>query len=379
MRETLMIASALAAIGMAGTFALAKPAFADDQLTVTFWGGAAQAAERKAVFEPFAKATGIKLTEDEYNGETAKIRAMVASKTVSWDVVNADHATTMQLCAEGTIETIDWAKLGLDRTKFMSGDKFDCGVPSFWSAVVFAYDRDKLANGPKTIADFFDTQKFPGKRGLRKNPFGFLEWALIADGVAIKDVYTVLRTPEGVDRAFRKLDTIKKDVVWYQAASQSMQLLADGQVVMTSAANGRIYDAVKNSDKHFEIVWDAQVLDGGIWTIPQGTPRRDAAYKFLAFASSPEAQADLTHYVPYGPANKDAIALVDPAILPSLPTAPDHISKALPSDPVFWADKGTSCASALPPGSRSKSKERRAGLPSSSPRRTDEVGERSRW
>ena len=89
--------------------------------------------------------------------------------------------------------------------------------------------RTSCPTGRPTIADLFDLQKFPGKRALQKDPFVNLEWALIADGVAIKDVYKVLGTPEGVDRAFKKLDTIKKDVVWWEAGAQPPQLLADGR------------------------------------------------------------------------------------------------------------------------------------------------------
>ncbi|WP_247486209.1 extracellular solute-binding protein, partial [Bradyrhizobium sp. 193] len=208
MRKTSMAAGAFAVVGLAaGALYPAKPAFAGDQLTVTGWGGAGQAAARKAMFEPFTKATGIKITEDEWSGEIAKVRAMVESRTVSWDVFDGNPTDVLQMCADGLLETIDWKKLGLDRTKFITADDHDCGVPKLASATILVYDKDKLANGPKTIADLFDLQKFPGKRGLLKNPAGNLEWALIADGVAIKDVYKVLKTPEGVDRAFKKLDT----------------------------------------------------------------------------------------------------------------------------------------------------------------------------
>ncbi|WP_407114656.1 ABC transporter substrate-binding protein [Bradyrhizobium sp. LMG 9283] len=340
MRKTLMAAGASAAIGLAAnTLAPAKPAFAEDQLKVTSFGGAYQAALRKAYFEPFTKATGIKITEDEYNGENAKIRAMVQSNTVSWDVVDAWPVWVPILCDEGIIERIDWKKLELDPTKFLGGDMYDCGVPSVTTATVIAYDKDKLPNGPKTIADFFDTKRFPGKRGLAKSAYYKLEWALIADGVAVKDVYKVLNTAEGVDRAFKKLDTIKKDIIWFDTNAQAPQLLADGQVVMVQALNGRIYDAVKNSGKHFEIMWDTQAREFGVWTILKGSPHRDAAYKFIAFASSPQVQANLTHYIPYGPANKDAIALVDPTILPHLPNAPDH-TNAWTVDSAFWNTKG---------------------------------------
>lgn len=341
MRTSLIIVGALAVIGLSVSGLVAiRPAFAGDQLTITGYGGAYQMSQRKAYFEPYAKQSGLKIIEDEYNGESSKIRAMVGTKSVSWDLVDVNSSSAVQLCADGILETIDWKKLGLDRTKITGGDKFDCGVPSIISATVVAYDKDRLPNGPKTIGDLFDTKKFPGKRGLFKSAFGNLEWALIADGVAIKDVYRILETPPGVDRAFRKLDTIKKDVVWWTSGAQPPQLLADGQVAMSSAWNGRIYDAVKNSGKHFEIMWDAQELDWDLWVIPKGGSRLEDAYKFIAFASSPAAQADQTRYISYGPVNQDAIPHVDPAVLPNLPTAPDHMANALLVDPIFWADKG---------------------------------------
>jgi putative spermidine/putrescine transport system substrate-binding protein len=341
MRKTLMIAGTSAAIGLvAGTLGPAQHAFAGDQLTIVSWGGAAQAAIRKAHFEPFTKATGIKITEDEYNGDIAKIRAMVESKTVSWDVVDASGSSAWTMCEQGLLETIDWKKVGLDRAKFGDVGKYDCGVPTHVSATIVAYDKDKLPNGPKTIADLFDTKKFPGKRGLWKSPYPNLEWALVADGVPTKDVYKVLSTPAGVDRAFKKLDTIKKDVIWWTAGAQPPQLLADGQVVMTAAWNGRITDAVKESGRRFEIMWDAAQGGWNYWAIPKGGPRLDDAYKFLAFGGSPKPQADLTRYIPYGPSNKDAMALVDPAVLPNLANAPDHEAIALPTDYQFWIERG---------------------------------------
>ncbi len=331
---TVLFATALLAAS-----AFSTAARAGDELTVTSWGGAYSESQHKAFIVPYI-AAGNKVTEAEYNGEVAKIKAMVEAKSITWDVIDADTATAMQGCAEGALESIDWKKAGLDRSKFIGGDLMDCAVPNIVYGTVFGYDTTKIANGPTTINDFFDTTKFPGKRGMQKNPTVNLEWALIADGADAKDVYKLLATAEGVARAFKKLDTIKKDIVFWESGAQAPQLLADGQVVMTSAWNGRLQGAIDKDKKTFKIVWDHQGLDWDWWTITKGTPKIDAAYRFINFASQPAAMAEQTKYIAYGPANRDAIPNVAPATLPNLPTAPDNLKTAFNVDPHFWADHG---------------------------------------
>ena len=334
------IATLFGAALLSGTALLAvAPAHAADELTITSWGGAYSESQRKAYYEPYM-ALGNKITEAEYNGEVAKIKAMVEAKSISWDVIDVDTATALQGCADGVLETIDWAKLGLDRAKFIGGDLLECAVPTIVYGTVYGYDTTKLSPGPTTVGDYFDLAKFPGKRGMWKNPSNNLEWALIADGVSNEDVYKVLGTPEGVDRAFAKLDTIKSEIVWWEAGAQAPQLLADGQVVMTTAWNGRLQGAIDKDKKPFKIVWDHQGLDWDWWTITKGTPKIEEAYRFIAFASGAAPQADQTNYIAYGPANMDAIANVNVATLPNLPTAPENMKTALVVDPQFWADNG---------------------------------------
>ena len=214
---------------------------------------------------------------------------MVEAKSVTWDVVDVDTQTALAACAEGILETIDWAKLGLDRSKFIGGDQFDCAVPTIVYSTIIAYDTDKLNPGPTSIADLFDLQKFPGKRALQKNPFVNLEWALIADGVPTADVYKVLNTPEGVDRAFKKLDTIKKDIVWWEAGAQPPQLLADGagrhrvglerpHLQCGQEDRQALQDRVGPAGPRLGLVGDSE-----------GRRRRSTlAYKFISFASQPD-------------------------------------------------------------------------------------------
>src|SRR5258708_28932197 len=254
----------------AGGAMVALPSLASAQdLTMVSWGGAYQKSQDEAFVKPFTAKTGAKITAEEYNGEVSKIRAMVQAKAVTWDVVDVDSANVRPACAEGILEQIDYSKV-LPKEQVVKGIPHECGVPNIVYSTIFAYDADKLKDGPTKIADLFDLKKFPGKRALWKNPFGNLEAALMADGVPADKVYATLKTPEGVDRAFKKLDTVKKDVVWWEAGAQPPQLLASGEVVFTQAWNGRIFDANKNGGENLQINWGGQPLGWGLRAGPQG-------------------------------------------------------------------------------------------------------------
>ena len=318
--------------------ALASPVLAEGTISVMSFGGAYQEAQRKAVFETYTAKTGTAVSEQEYGGEIAKIAAMIESGNTTVDVVDVDAPTLLQGCDEGIFETIDWSKIG-PKEDWLEGTTSDCGVGTIVYSTALAYNGATLKDGPKVIADLFDTTKFPGKRGLWKNPATNLEFALLADGVPADQVYEVLSTPEGVDRAFAKLDTIKDSIVWWEAGAQAPQLLASGEVVMTTAWNGRIYNANKEG-KDFRIVWDNQILDSNYWVIPKGAKNIDASMAFIKYAVDPEVLAGTTKYIPYGPVRTSAAEFVTPEDAANLPTSPQNMTVALTLDNAFWADNG---------------------------------------
>lgn len=331
--RTLALSLATLAVSLHGNVAAAQ-----ESLSVMSFGGAYQEAQRKAVFETYTAKSGIKVVEQEYGGEIAKIKAMIESGNTIIDAVDVDAPTLLQGCDEGIFEKIDWAKIG-PREDWIDGTTSECGVGTIVYATVLSYDGVKLPDGPKTIADLFDTQKFPGKRGLWKNPATNLEFALLADGVPAADVYETLSRPEGVDRAFAKLDTIKDSVVWWEAGAQAPQLLASGEVAMTTAWNGRIYNANKEG-KNFKIVWDNQILDSNFWAIPKGAKNVDASIEFIKYSVDPEVLAGITKYIPYGPVRKTAAPFVAPGDAVNLPTSPENLTVSLTLDNAFWADQG---------------------------------------
>jgi putative spermidine/putrescine transport system substrate-binding protein len=310
-----------------------------EELTVMATGGAWQAALHQAWFEPFAKKTGIKFNEQEYTGELGKIKAMVETGNVPIDLVTVETSTVLQGCDAGVLIQLDYSKIA-DRSKFLPGTALDCGVGIDVYGDVLAYDTTVLKEAPTSVLDIFDTKKFPGKRAMRKAPAQNLEWALMADGVPVADVYKVLGTPEGVDRAFKKLDTIKQDIVWWDAGAQPPQLLASKEVVMTTAWNGRIQSAIDHDNRPFAIVWNDQIVEYDMIAIPKGAKNLDLAYKYLAYAAEPEVSAQLGRYIPYGPVLADATPFVPKDVLPKLPTAPDHMKTYLVGDVEFWGDHG---------------------------------------
>jgi putative spermidine/putrescine transport system substrate-binding protein len=324
---------------LAVSVAFAGQAVAKD-LTVISFGGANKAAQVKAFYEPFKKATGTNLVGGEYNGEMAKVKAMVDTKSVSWDVLEVESPELARGCDEGLFEKLDYSKVG-NKADFVPGAVQQCGVGIFVWSTVLAYNADKLKVGPKTWKDFWDVKKFPGKRGMRKGAKYTLEIALMADGVAPKDVYKTLETPAGVDRAFKKLDQLKPNIQWWEAGAQPPQYLASGDVVMSSAYNGRIAAAQKEG-KNLKVVWYGGMYDFDSWAIPKGAKNKDEAYKFIAFASKPENQKVYSQNIAYGPSNKKAVPMIDKALMADLPTAPQNMKDAVKVDVNFWADHSES-------------------------------------
>jgi putative spermidine/putrescine transport system substrate-binding protein len=160
----------------------------------------------------------------------------------------------------------------------------------------------------------------------------------MADGVAPADVYKVLRTPAGVDRAFKKLDQIKPHIQWWEAGAQPPQFLASGDVVMSSAYNGRI--AAVQKESNLKVVWNGGIYDFDSWAIPKGAKDADAAKAFAAFSVQPEQQKVYSSNIAYGPANKKAVELLDPALLKDMPTTPENIANQVAMNVTFWADYG---------------------------------------
>jgi putative spermidine/putrescine transport system substrate-binding protein len=335
------------------TTALVATGFAASaqEINVVSWGGAYTVSQVEAYHKPFTEKTGIKVNSIDADNPATPLKAQVEAGNVSIDLADVELSDAIRLCDEGLLEPIDPASLPAapDGTPavedFVEGALQDCAVANIVWGTVIAYDTTKFPdNAPSTLADFFDLEKFPGKRGLLKAAKRSMEMALVADGVAPADVYDVLGTPEGVDRALAKLDTIKGSVVWWEAGAQPPQLLADGEVVMTNGYNGRFFNAMIAEGKPFDIIWDGQYLDYDLWVIPKGAPNLEGAMEFLKFSTDTQRLADQAKYISYGPARKSSAPLVGmyqdgkTEMAPHMPTNPENMKNVIATDPIFWAD-----------------------------------------
>ena len=346
LRSKPFILGASAALVAIATLSSPDRAEARD-LVVVGWGGALGTAIKAAMEDPFRKATGVAISTEVYNGGMAQVKAQIESGNVTWDVIDSNLVDAELGCSEGLLEKIPVSALeaapdGTSADKdFYPQALHECGVASYIWSNVFAYDKKKFASkAPTSIKDFFDVKNFPGKRGMRKSPQVNLAWALMADGVPRDQVYKALATQAGVDRAFRKLDTIKSHVLWWEAGAQPPQMLADGEVAMTSAYNGRLYNAIVKEGQPFEIVWDGQIWDYAAFVIPKGTPNKKQAMAFIKFATSAKRLANLTNYISYGPARRSGNEIVSDALKKHLPSTPEHLALGIRADSEFWADYG---------------------------------------
>ncbi|TXH87661.1 MAG: ABC transporter substrate-binding protein [Rhodoferax sp.] len=322
----------------AAAMLVSAAAFAQAQITVVNFGGANGNAQKKAYFEPYEKATGNKIVGVEYNGEQAKIKAMVESKNVTWDVVEVESPDVTRGCDEGLFEKLDYSKIG-NKADFTPAAVHECGIGTFVWSTVMAYNADKIKNAPTTWADFWDVKKYPGKRGMRKGARYNLEFALMADGVAPAEVYKVLATKDGAERAFKKMTELKPNIQWWEAGAQPPQFLVAGDVALSTVYNGRI-DAAQREGKNLGITWTGGIYDLDYWVMPKGGKNRDAALKYIAMASSAAEQSEYAKLISYGPTNTKALAKLDKAVLDKLPTSAANSKTALQFNVGFWADQG---------------------------------------
>lgn len=357
MKLKTVLLSTGAVLGAAAAFAAAHGMMANS-ITLVSWGGAYQASQTKAYSDPYkAMHPEVEVVWDESSPEAvAKLRAMNEAGNITWDLVDVEAADSIRLCDEGLAMEIDPDTMladAPDGTKASEdfGDMLvsECFIPQIVFSTTFGYRTDMVPAGvepPTSACDVFDLEKYPGKRALNKQPIANLEWALLCDGVAYEDVYDLLETEEGQAQAFAKLDTIKADTLFWSASAEPIQWLADGEVFMGSAYNGRLFSAIVEQNQPIGMAWDWQMFDLDGWVIPAGLPedRLARVLDFVNFATDTQRLADQAKYISYGPARESSAPLVSThaelgiEMSPHMPTDPNNAEHTFVNNYLWWAD-----------------------------------------
>lgn len=321
MKNRIAIALFSAALGFAGA------ASAQD-MVFTSWGGTTQDAQKTHWADSFTEAAKINVTQD---GPTdyGKLKAMVEAGNVTWDVVDVEGDYAVQAGNAGLLEPLDFSII--DKSKLDPRFVTDYSVGSFYYSFVIGCNKDAVAECPKTWADLFDTQKFPGKRTFYKwSAPGVIEAALLADGVPADKLY-----PLDLDRAFKKLDTIKADIIWWDSGAQSQQLLASAEAPFGSFWNGRL-TALAQTGVTVETSWTNNITAADSLVVPKGTKNKDAAMKFIAHATSEMSQANFATETGYAPINLGSTEIMDPELRKTLPDM--QAETQVNADMNYWAE-----------------------------------------
>ena len=335
-------------------------------VTVASWGGAYTNSQKLGYGDPAAKKLGIPVNWVDYSGGLSEITAQKEAGAITWDIIDVYAMDTINGCDEGLFREFDFDNdfgPGADGVKatddFFAPMPSKCAVGNILYTWNYAYHNDKVGKKkPKTIKDFFNTKKFPGKRGIYKNPVSNLEIALAADGIKPgkggAKIYEALNTEKGVQRALDKIAALCNDpkggCVFWSAGAKPPELLMSGEVVMATGWNGRFFGA-QMSGAPLTQVWDGQGLDYQYMVVVKGGPNEADAMKVIKEMMSTEGLAGSAKHIAYAPFRKSSLAVIAAGepwyndgktnMLPQMPSAKANTKNYFLVDAVYWADNGT--------------------------------------
>ncbi len=331
------------------------------------WGGAYTESQKLGYGDPAAKKLGIPIDWVDYSGGLSEIKAQIAAGAITWDIIDVYAMDTIIGCDEGLFVEFDFDKdfpPAPDGTPasedFFTEMPSKCAVGNILYSWTYAYHDEKIGSKkPKNIKDFFNTKKWPGKRGIYKSAMHNLEIALAADGVKPgkggSKIYEILETDAGLDRAFNKIKELCTDpkggCVFWSAGAKPPELLMQGEVVMATGWNGRFFNAEIGEGAPLKQVWDAQGLDYQYMSVIKGGPNEADAMKAIAEMTSTEGLAGSAKYIAYAPWRKSSLKVIEAGepwykdgktnMMEQMPTHPNNTKNYFLVDPIFWADNST--------------------------------------
>lgn len=343
-RNTLITLNTLIILLIVGLAGFAAGAASASDLRVVSWGGTYTRSQMLGFVLSYQDEHDRDVEVLDFDGGLREISRQVSAYNVRWDAVDLEQLDVLRGCREGLLEPVEELELadspdGVSaEDDFIAGALSECGVGSVvWYTVIGYNPGDFADNPPSRIEDFFNLSDYPGNRGMRRTPMGNLEWALIADGVDADEVYDVLKTKRGQDRAFAMLDRIKPNVIWWQDGNEPVDMLRQGRVRMSTIYSGRVKWANEELDADLDLIWSHAQRSMQQWAIPRHSQNSDLAREFIRYATTTESIAGQIEHIPYQPARRSAEPLVPESMREYLP--PNDLERDdFNVDPQWWAD-----------------------------------------
>jgi putative spermidine/putrescine transport system substrate-binding protein len=305
-----------------GASASAEPA---KELHILWAGGQWADAVDECVHKPLLEQHGIKAVH-EAPGGLAKMKAMIESGNITHTAFDLPTGELMRAKAAGILEKIDWAKV--DPFPMYDEAKDDYAIGTSYYSTIMAWRED--AKAPSNWVEFFDTVNFPGKRGLPNYPDFVLPFAALGDGVPVDQLF-----PLDLDRAFKTLERIKDDTIWWEAGAQAPQLLQDNEVQYAISWSGRVVgqEGIKTS-------FNQGMLDISWFGLAKGADPAEieAAYIWLKMQTDPQIQACVAQYISYTGPSPELDALLPQDKLAEYPTYSENKKVQWLADAQWWLD-----------------------------------------
>lgn len=326
-RDLLQLSAMIGVSVAAGSLGGRAQAQGAAQFTIANYGGDATTFMQEAFGAPFTAENGVEVVFDGSGPLVGRMRKMVDDRAVIWDLADTAPFYGPQLGAN-YLEEIDYSIV--DREKLFEWNRDTYTVGDYVYSFVLAYDTTKFETAPSSWKDFFDREKFPGKRGMYKWFEGQPEVFMLAMGAKPEELY-----PLDMDLVARMIRDMGDDLVLWDTGGLSQQLFLDGDIVMGNIWNTRARQLERDTKGRVSWTYNQQIIQPGTWSIPKGAKNVEAAQRFIAASQDPARQIKLLDLMGSGPANPAALALLTQEQHRVNPTS--HMEGAILTDPVYYA------------------------------------------
>ncbi|MCK1315920.1 ABC transporter substrate-binding protein [Bradyrhizobium sp. 23] len=325
--------------GSTAAFAQEKLA-GSGEVVVYSYGGSFTEGVRRRVYEPFTKATGIKVIDVVADLAEPQVKAMFQAGRIDWDIAYVVAQNYPAMHEAGMFVPIDyslWDEESLAGTQ--SQTRLGDAVAIYAVGMVLAYDQRAFPQGgPQSWPDFWDVKGFPGPRGLfASEATRNIVSALLAGGASTKDIWPL--SDDKLDRAFAKLDVIKPHITkWWAAGGEPIQLLISREYAMSNVYDGRALAAIRQGAP-IKLTWNGGYLRYNYATILKGGPNTTNAQRLIAFLNRAQIAAGWTQGTGYPGPNTNQLDYLSTELIPLLNINPENMAKCVIEDTAWLAAK----------------------------------------